>query len=149
MIYVLTFVLTFIFIFLIYLFYYVLKAERGKRVPIEAQYVINWKRLNTKLFNYRKFILTIALVTSFDMALVVTLLTLFKGIVWQILFGLVISLPVIIISFMIIGNYYSKKQLKDNSKELESEKKYLEKLENRKKKKESKRNSKTERRNKK
>ena len=64
------------------------------------------------------------IVTSFDIALVSTIVAKVDGIVWQILFGFVAVVPVIVLSFMLLGKYYKYKQTLDNSKELEMEKKW-------------------------
>ena len=73
----------------------------------------------------------VGVVTSFDIALVSTIVAKVEGVVWQILFGFVAVVPVIILTFMLLGKYYKHKQTLDNSQELEKESK----LENKKKKK--------------
>jgi len=127
--YIITFILSYILIYLIYFFYYILVCKRDKRCPAEATYMIRLYKLDINKFSYRKFIKIISLVTSFDIALAVTVVSYFDKIVWQILFGLVVIIPIIIISFMTVGKHYAKKQLKDNSKELKREEKYLNRLE--------------------
>ena len=58
-----------------------------------------------------------------DIAIATTVISMFKELVWQILFGIIVIIPIIAISFIIIGKIYSKKQSKDNSKELLREEK--------------------------
>ena len=84
--------------------------------------------LNIDLFSYRKFLTIVGLVVSLDISLVATFVPIIDGIVWQILFGFIIIIPVVVLSFMLIGAYYKKKQSLDNSKELEKEKKRDKKL---------------------
>ena len=132
--YVITFILTFILIYLIYFFYYILFCRREGKCPAEATYIIKLYKLDINKFSYRKFIRIISLVTSFDIAFAVTVVSYFDKIIWQILFGLIVIIPVIIISFMLVGKYYAKKQLKDNSKELKKEEKYLSRIDKFKKK---------------
>ena len=136
------FIFDFIIIWCIYYFMFVRRTVRGEKVPVEANYLIAVYKLDVNKFSYRKFIKVVGLVTSFDTSLVATLVMFAKGLVFQILFGVLAVFPVIIISFMLLGNFYKKKQKKDNKKELEKEKKYLDKLEEKDKKKEEKKNKK-------
>ena len=123
------FVFDYLLILIIYYFLFVRRTVRGEKVPSEANYLIKLYDLDVNLFSYRKFIKIVGLVTSFDVALVATLVAVVDSrLLWQILFGIIGVVPVIVISFMLLGRFYKKKQTKDNSKELEKEKKYLEKL---------------------
>ena len=129
------FLLDFTVVFILYFLVYVAWARREKKAPPEAQFLINLYNLDTKKFNYKKFMFYVSLVSSFDVALVVLLVTNISGLIWQLLFGFIIVVPVAIFSFMMLGKYYSKKQNKDNSRELEIERAYLEKMDNKKKRK--------------
>lgn len=136
------FLFSFIFIYIIYYIFFLRKTVRGEKVPSEAQCLIYLYKLDVNLFSYRKFVKLVGLVTTIDISIVATLIAKVDGIVWQILFGFVAVVPVCVLSFVLLGKYYQKKQMMDNSKELIEEKKYLDKLENKKKKKESKKNKK-------
>jgi membrane protein implicated in regulation of membrane protease activity len=126
------FLLDFTVVFLLYYFLFVRNARRNKKGPQEAQYLINLYKLDIKKFSYKKFLLHVSLVSSFDVALVVLLVTNISGLVWQLLFGLIIVIPVAVISFMLLGKYYKEKQERDNTEELEKEQKYLDKIDNKK-----------------
>ena len=125
-------------IYIIYYFLFIRKTKRDYKIPSEVQYLIALYKLDTKLFSYQRFVRVVGMVTSFDIALVATMVANIDGSIWQILFGFVIVVPVMVISFMLLGKFYQKKEIKDNSKELEKEKKYLEKREKKDKKKNSK-----------
>lgn len=131
------FLFNFIFIYIIYYFVFIRRTKRGIKVPAEAQYLISLYKLDVSKFSYRKFTHVVGLITSFDIALVATVVTKVNGIIFQILFGFVAVVPIVVLTFMLLGKYYQDKQLKDNSQELEKEKKYLDKK-NKKKKKSSK-----------
>ncbi len=121
--YISWFLLDFIVIFMFYYFIYVRKGRKNKKKPSEVSYLITYYKLDTNLFSYRKFLTVVGLVVSFDIAVVATFVPIIDGIVWQILFGFIIIIPVVVLSFILVGNYYKKKQTLDNSKELEKEKK--------------------------
>ena len=136
--YVIWFLVGIIFIYIIYYIFFIRNARRDTKGSVEVEYLIKLYSLDINKFSYYKFVRVIGVVSSIDISLVSIIVAFVKGLVWQLLFSILIVLPVIIISFMLLGNYYKKKQLKDNSKELEKEKKYLEKLEKKKKKKKKK-----------
>ena len=136
------FIFSFILVYIIYYIFSIRKARRGVKVPSEVQCLITLYKLDVNKFSYWNFTRVVGLVTSLDIALVATVVTKVNGIVWQILFGFVAVVPVVVLSFILLGKYYQKKQTKDNKKELEKEKKYLEKLDNKKKKKEEKKEKK-------
>ena len=130
--YVIWFITGFLLVYIIYYIFSIRSSVRKNKPPVEAQYLIVQYKLDIKKFSYRKFLKIVGLVTSFDIALVATVVCNVGGVVWQILFGFVAVVPVIIISFLLLGKYYQQKQLKDNSKELAKEKKYLDKINKRK-----------------
>ena len=133
--YVIWFLAGFIFIYVIYYILFIRNARRDSKLNSEVQYLVKLYKLDIKKFSYYKFVRVVGLVSSFDIALVSVIVAFAKGIVWQLLFSVLIVFPVIIISFMILGNYYKKKQEKDNTKELEKEEEYLKKVNKKKKKK--------------
>ena len=137
--YLISFIFYFIVVFIGYYFINVRKAKRENKNPSEVNFLINYYKLDTKKFSFKKFMVVVDFIVAFDVALVGMLMPLISGLVWQILIGFVIIIPVAVISFIIVGNYYKSKQLKDNSKELKKEKKYLDRL---KKKEEKKKTSK-------
>ena len=123
------FIFDYILIYTIYYFWFIRRTVRGEKVPSEANYLINLYNLDINKFSYHKFIKVVGLVTTFDVALVATLVAVIDSrVIWQILFSLIIIIPIIAITFMVLGKFYQRKQTKDNSKELEKEKVYLEKL---------------------
>lgn len=136
------FLFSFILVYVVYYLFFIRKTRRGLKVPAEAQYLISLYKLDVNLFSYHKFMKIVGLVTSLDIAIIATIVAKVEGIVWQILFGFVAVVPVIIISFMLLGKYYQNKQKQDNSKELEIENKYLTKKNQKKGKKKQKGNKK-------
>ena len=155
--YVIWFIVDFIIVFLLYYFLVVsrLSFDKRKKKPSEVSVLINGFNLDINKFSYRKFLITISLVSAFDIAIVATIITIFNGFIWQLLFGFIIIVPIIVISFMLVGKYYQKKQTLDNKEELAKEKKLIErinalekakqeKLEKKKQKKESKKNKRSD-----
>ncbi len=121
------FLFSFLLIYMIYYLLFIRKARRGVKVPSEVQYLISLYKLDINTFSYYKFIRVVGIVTSLDIALIATIVAKVDGIIWQILFGFVAVVPVIVLTFFLLGRYYQNKQNQNNSEELEWERKYLEK----------------------
>ena len=124
--YLVVFLVIFILFFVGYYIYYVMFARRGKRCPTEGTYLIRLYKLDINKFSYKKFLLHISLLTSIDLAITATVIYGFEKLIWQILFGLITVIPVVAISFIIVGKYYQYKQTKDNSRELNRENRWIE-----------------------
>lgn len=109
--------LTFLLIYTIYYFASIRKAKKDvKKIPVEVQYLILKYKINLNKINYREFLNAIAIIGSFDIALVATIVGFIDGILWQLLFGFLAVIPVIIISFSIVGKYYKKREIRKEDK---------------------------------
>jgi len=116
------FLVNFIIIFVvIYVFYYIFsvrKARRnGKKVPVEVQYLLIRYQIDLKKIRYKKFVNSVALVGSFDMAFVGSIVLFVKGILFQLLFGVILFIPIILSSFHFLGKYYQEKSKKGKVRE--------------------------------
>ena len=103
--------ITFLIVYMIYYFASIRKAKKNKdKLPVEVQYLILRYNIDVNKISYRSFLNTIAIVGGIDIALVVTIISQFNEFIWQLLFGLVFIIPIIVISFMFVGKYYEKQQ---------------------------------------
>jgi hypothetical protein len=101
----------FIVLYILFYLFMVKKARRNsKKVPVEVQYLLVLYNLDTKNFRYKQFMNTVALVASFDISLVATIVFHIEGFIWQLLFGFIFLVPVILLSFMLVGKYYQNKK---------------------------------------
>lgn len=109
--YIIYFILTFIFCYIVSYFLLVKKRDKydKKKVPVEVQYMVNRYKLDMKNINYRKFLKSISLVGSFDMALAVIIIYNVNNIILQLIIGFIVLIPLILISFRLLANYYIKK----------------------------------------
>ena len=112
--YIIYFILTFIFCYIVSYFLLVRKRDKydKKKVPVEVQYMVNRYKLDMKNINYRKFLKSISLVGSLDMALAVIIIYNVNNIILQLLIGFIVLIPLILISFKLLANYYIKKVYK-------------------------------------
>ena len=109
------FIGTFVIVYIFYLAYYVIgkrKKYNEKKIPIELGYLVRKYRLDMKKINYKKIMNQIGLISAFDIAFTATFIMMFvKNIYLSIILGAVMIIPLIIITFNILGNIYKKKGL--------------------------------------
>lgn len=120
---IILFIVTYLIFYLLY-YVFVIRKEKKKlkllsqkkgakldiaKVPVEVNYLIIKYRIDFKKIDYNKLLHIIAFVCSFDLSLIVTIVILVDGIIFQVLLSTILCLPIIYISFMLIGKYYKKK----------------------------------------
>ena len=113
------FIISFIIVFVLYQIFIIRKAKRKKnpKEPIEVSYLVNKYKLDLEKVNYKKLLRVISIVSSFDIALVVALILLFKSFIVEIVVGFIAMLIIIFISYHLVYLVYKKKgMIKDESK---------------------------------
>ena len=113
------FLLSFIFVFLLYQLIVVrrAKSKKKKKEPFEVTYLVGKYNLDLKKVNYNKLLRVISLVSSLDIALVVTLILLFDNFLVEIIVGFIAILLTIITSYHLVYLGYKRKgMIKNESK---------------------------------
>ena len=122
------FLLTFLLVFIIYQIFIVKRAKRKKtkkkdkrvkepKEPIEVTYLVNRYGLDLKKVDYNKLLFVISMVSSIDIALVVTIIMLLKIFVLEIVVGFISTIGIILLSYKLVYLVYKKKgMIKDESK---------------------------------
>ena len=107
------FIGTFLVVYLFYLFHYIVgknKKYNQNKVPQELAFLIRKYRLDMKKISYKKIMNTIGLICAFDVAFTSTFMFCFvKNTYLAIFVGAIMLIPLIIITFGFIGNYYEKR----------------------------------------
>lgn len=120
----LLFLICFVIILIIYEIFVVLPMKRykkGKRKskkikndPVEIRYLVFKYGLDLEKVNYNRLLRIVSLVSSFDMALVVSIISLIDGYMWQMLLALVLVIPIFLFSYSLVFKYYKKKGMIKN-----------------------------------
>ena len=115
---VILFILTFIVVFVGYEIFIVNRAKKNykkkdKKLPIEIKYLIKRYGIDIKTINYFQLLQVVAIVSSLDITIIVTIMSLIDKFVFKLLFVVVSIIPVILISYSIVGKKYRKKMIKD------------------------------------
>ena len=120
---IILFLFTYIFVFLAYLLFIVRRAKRkpkGKKKPkepLEVTYLVNRYGLDLKKVDYNRLLIVISLVSSFDIALIVSIILSIKIFILEIIVGFISMMGIILLSYHLVYLVYKKKgMIKDESK---------------------------------
>ena len=107
----LVFLLTFIFFFLIYELFLVRKSKKDKKAkkPIEINYLVSKYKLDFGKVKYKRLLNIICFVSSFDISLVVTVISIIDNFFLQLLVGFALIMLLILVSYDIVGRIYKQK----------------------------------------
>ena len=110
------FVLFFAICYVLYLFFVVFRKKvnkfKAKKPRVEESYLMGKYNIDFKKFKkkeYKKFLHVISLTNSFILSLTLIIVNIVKSMFLKILLSIVVLIPLILISYMIIGKYYQKK----------------------------------------
>lgn len=78
---------------------------------MEIKYLEMRYKIDLKKVDYKKLLLVISLVSSFDIALLVSIVMMIHHYILEILVALLLVIPLILLSYHLVGVYYVKKGL--------------------------------------
>ena len=110
---VILFVLSFFFIFMIYQLFIVKAAKRKKkkREPFEVAYLVKKYRLDLDKIQYNQLLQIIAIVSSLDISLIVSLIMLSDNFIIELLIGFFGTIFIILISYHFVYLFYKRKDM--------------------------------------
>lgn len=109
------FLLCFFLVFTIYELFIVRKSKKKKaKYPIEVKYLVTKYHLDMKKVDYPQLLQIVALVSSFDISLIVSVVLILDSYLWQLLAAVVLVLPVILVSYHFVGMFYRKRGMTKN-----------------------------------
>lgn len=115
---VLLFIMTYILVFICYRFLVTRKAnnkkkkkrkKNGNNKPIEVSLLEAKYHLDLEKLDYNKLLWIICAVSSLDITIIITLILLLDSYLIQLLIALILTFPIILVSYSFIGKYYVKK----------------------------------------
>ena len=110
------FLLSFLFVFILYQLFIVRRAKRKKnrKEPIEVSYLVRKYHLDRKKVNYNQLLQIIAITSSFDIALVVSIIMNLSNFILEIVGGFLATLLIILFSYHLVYLFYKKKGMIKN-----------------------------------
>lgn len=117
---IILFLMSFIFIFIIYQLFLVgpakrrvnskmKKQEREKKELVEIKYLVKRYRIDLDKVSYKQLLQIVALVSSFDISLVVSIIMSLNNFLLEIIIGFVATLLIIMLSYHLVYLFYKKK----------------------------------------
>lgn len=117
----------FIIVYIIYQFVFILpkkktkskvdkikRKKKEKNEILEIRYLILKYKLDIKKVNYNQLLQVVALVSSFDIALIVAIEMMLESSLFQILVVFILVWPVFIFSYYLVFKFYKKKGMIKN-----------------------------------
>ena len=125
---IILFIACFILVFICYQVFFVIPMKKyrknkknGKKKKIkekkelaEIRFLVTKYKLDLDKVNYNKLLLVVSLVSSFDITLIVTIITLFDSYLVSFLLAAVLVLPIVMISYWLVYKFYEKKGMIKN-----------------------------------
>ncbi|MCI9110791.1 MAG: hypothetical protein HFH47_03135 [Bacilli bacterium] len=109
---ILVFLICFVIVYLVY-FLVVVHRKKGLEAFKSGKQLLFFKNaynLDTEHLNYKKFANSLSLVNAFIIATTVTVIEFFDSYIIKLGVGFVILIPLMLISYYILGNIYKKKE---------------------------------------
>ncbi|MBQ3468538.1 MAG: hypothetical protein IJH18_00545 [Bacilli bacterium] len=109
------FILTFMGVLAVYLIFIFIPNKRRydkkdmDKQPMEIKLLENLYKVNIKKTNYQALLLLICIVSSFDIALIVSVVAMLKSFILEVLIGVILIIVMIFVSYYPIGLYYKKR----------------------------------------
>ena len=91
-----------------------IKDSNFSKHPMEINYLINIYKLDIKKVNYNQLLQIITIVSSFDIAFVVSLINITDNFILEVLIGFVGTLGIIFFSYYLVYLFYKKKGMIKN-----------------------------------
>jgi hypothetical protein len=101
----------FLLIFMMYYIFIIRKSKNynEKKGMPEVLLLIKYFKLDIKKINYKKLVALVSLINSLIITITFGIVIFIKGILMQLLLAFFILIPLIIISYGLLGKYYQKK----------------------------------------
>ena len=118
------FILTYVFVFIIYQLFFVVPAKKRKnnkkskkKELIEINYLQYKYKIDMDKIKYNQLLQICAIISSFDIALSVTIISLFDGVLMVLLGGFFVVVMLILVSYHFVYLFYKRKgMIKDGDK---------------------------------
>jgi len=92
------------------------KRKRGVKEPVEVLYLKNRYNLDMEKIEYNQLLQIIALVSSFDISLIVSVMSLIPNFIIKITVGFILIFLMVYISYYFVYLFYKKKGMIKNGK---------------------------------
>ncbi len=108
---IILFIMTFLLVYIFYQVFIIKKSKRrnSKKRPAEVNFLIYKYNIDIKKLDYKKLLNVVAITSSLDISLMVSIVSIIKSVLIQIVLALVLVIPIFLLSYYIVAKYYIKK----------------------------------------
>jgi len=103
------------YVILIALYYFFIKRKNKEydpnKIPIEVKYLILKYKIDINKINYKKLITTICFISPLVISITLSVVSTISKLYLQILFSIILLIPLILISYHIVGKHYQKRKV--------------------------------------
>ena len=82
------------------------KLRKNKQEPMEVRFLVNKYKIDLKKVNYNKLLQVISCVSALDVAILISIITLVDSYAIQLVVSIVLVIPIILISYGLVANFY-------------------------------------------
>ena len=88
--------------------------DRDKKELVEIKYLVKRYKLDLEKISYKQLLQIVALVSSFDISLVVSTIMLIENFILSIIVGFILTILLILLSYHFVYVFYKKKGMIKN-----------------------------------
>lgn len=105
------FLIVFLLVYLIYLFFIILRKKKLEKYynSTEVRYLVGRYKINIQKSNMKEVANGMALANAFVISTTVSIVSLLNNLVLKLLVGFVVLIPLILITYHLMGRYFLKK----------------------------------------
>lgn len=85
------------------------KDRKEKDDPVEIRFLVYKYGLDLSKVNYNRLLQVVCFTSSLDMAIIVSIIIIVDGYLYQLLLALVLVIPIVFISYGLVAWFYKKK----------------------------------------
>lgn len=85
------------------------KVRKKKDDPVEIRFLVYKYGLDLSKVNYNRLLQVVCFTSSLDMAIIVSIIIIVDGYLYQLLLALVLVIPIVFISYGLVAWFYKKK----------------------------------------
>lgn len=91
-----------------------LKKKKEKKELAEIRYLVSKYNLDMKKVNYNQLLQIVALISSFDITIIVTIVALVDNYLLSLLMCMLLVIPVVMVSYWLVFKFYKKRGMIKN-----------------------------------
>ena len=91
-----------------------LKKKKEKKELAEIRYLVSKYNLDMKKVNYNQLLQIVALTSSFDITIIVTIVALVDNYLLSLLMCMLLVIPVVMVSYWLVFKFYKKRGIIKN-----------------------------------